>query len=211
MAVVFVIVQVAYFRLDYFADPGLRVLQAVLVLVAMVPVVALLRHSVSADPFKLGLLTTVALLGFGSMQFGSFHNDYFTRFRDHAGNFDTEGNTRAVWESVIARGVQRPVPAIYIADVGPYGFADLYWQFYAFKHDRGDLLNVTVAEKAFDPARAGQLPDASLIITSPSARMDETIDRMMAAGELADKTLITAPDDFSRFWILETRRQAARP
>ncbi len=88
-------------------------------------------------------VAAAALLGAVAIQFAYFGADFFTRYRAHAGHFDTEGNQRIVWEAVADEAARRDVPAIYMGSVGPYGFADLYWQFYATKRNRLDLLSRT--------------------------------------------------------------------
>jgi hypothetical protein len=164
---------------------------------------ALLAKSATAR-VGLGQLTIVALFGVASIQFAYFYVDYFTRYRVRSGNFDPEGNARVAWETLVDRARHRSVPAIYLGNVGPYGFSDLYWRFYAIKHNREDLLARTISEVEFEPDRVRTLPAASLVVTSPSLRTDSAIERMFNSGELRDKTLIRAPDGASSFWILET-------
>jgi hypothetical protein len=197
-------VQVAYFHINDFSDWRMRLVNALVVLAAAVVCAALLANSATAARFSLGQLTVAALFGLASLQFTYFYADYFTRYRDRAGNLEPEGNARVAWETVIERAGHRSVPAIDLSHVGPYGFADLYWTFYTIKSHREDLLARTTSHVEFEPDRIRKLPAASLVITSPSPGTDTAIERMLAAGELRDRTLVTAPDGTSTFWILET-------
>lgn len=200
--------QFAYFHIDFFRDYRWRLLHAIVVL-AVAAAAARLAKGLSGSRLALGPLTAAAMLGVVSIQFSYFYVDYFTHYRARSGNFEPEGNGRVAWEAVIDRAQQRSVPAIYLGSVGPYGFGDLYWSFYAIKHHREDLLTRTVSDVSFTPGRIRALPDASLVVTSPSPERDVTIDRMVAAGEVRSKTLVTAPDGVSRFWILETAARIA--
>ncbi len=195
-------VQFGYFHIDYFSDHRLRLLQTVLVLAtAGLAAARLSRHATMS---RMQLLAATLLFGLAALQFHHFYGDYFTRYRDRAGHFDTEGNARVAWERIITTAREREIPALYVAQVGPYGFADLYWEFYAHKYHREDLLQRTTTETMFSRERVRQLPAASLVVTSPSPQLNDTIDRMLADGEISSKTLLTAPDGFSRFWVLET-------
>jgi hypothetical protein len=197
------VLQFGYFHIDYFSDYRWRLIHASGLLAAVVAA-AWLANTLGRTRVALGQLTAVALLGVVSIQFAYFYVDYLTQYRVRSGNLEPEGNGRAAWETVIARARLRSVPAVYLGSVGPYGFGDLYWKFYTIKHHREDLLTRTVADVAFEPARVRNLPDMSLAVTSPSPETDHAIERMLAAGEIRDKTLVTAPDGASRFWILET-------
>lgn len=205
LVVAIVALQAAYFHVDYFLDPRWRLVHAVLVLAAAVASAALLLGSATA-PHRLASLAAAGMLGIAAIQSVHFEVDFFTRYRAHSGHFDTEGNGRVVWEAAIARAQARSVPAVYIAGAGPYGFSDLYWQFYLAKHQRTDLLPLSTAETAFDPERVRRLPDTSLVVTSPSPGTDAAIDQLMTDGSLRTRTLFTAPDGRSQFWLLETRR-----
>lgn len=202
-ALAIVTVQYAYFHIDYFPQGAGRSAQALLVLLGLAGTAILVGRT---GLQRLGPLATVAMVGLAVLQFAPFYADYFTRFRAHAGMFDTEGNGRIVWETAIARAQSQKVPAVYMADVGPYGFADLYWQFYTVKHNRTDLLPLSTAELMFDPERVRNLPDSSFVVTSPSSGTNAAIEQLTAAGALRSRTLLTAPDGRSQFWLLETHR-----
>src|SRR5439155_14083085 len=135
--------------IDNFADYRLRLVHAIVVLAAGVGV-AVLANSLTAARFRLGQLSAVALLGLAALQFTHFYVDYFTRYRVRSGNLDPEGYARVAWETVIERARLRSVPAIYVGQVGPYGFGDLYWTFYAIKHHREDLLTRTISDAVFE-------------------------------------------------------------
>ncbi len=205
LVVVIVALQTAYFHVDYFDDQRWRLPHTLLILAAAVVAAALSLGNTIATP-RLATLAAAAMLGIAALQSAYFEVDFFTRYRAHSGHFDTEGNSRIVWEAALARANERAVPAFYLAAVGPYGFADLYWQFYTTKHNRTDLLSLSTAESTFDPERVRHLPDTSLVVTSPSPVTDAAIDQLMAAGNLRSKALLTAPDGRSQFWLLETRR-----
>ena len=91
-----------------------------------------------------------------------------------------------------------------MGSVGPYGFADLYWQFYATKRDRLDLCNARSRtsrsiSNGFVPYQA-----MSLVVTSPTSEIDEAIARLIAARAVRSRTLLVAPDGRSKFWLIET-------
>ena len=153
-------------------------------------VTALLMKRGTFERAGFAWLAAAGMLGVASLQFGSFHHDYFTRYRAHAGNFDTEGNTRVVWEAVIDEAGRRDIPQIYFGSVGPYGFCDLYWQFYAIKRHREDLLSRTIAEVTLNFERLAALPPSSLVITGPSPATDEAIVRMMTTHQLRSQRLL---------------------
>ena len=115
---------------------ALRSIHALSIFGAAAIVTALLMKRGTFERAGFAWLAAAGMLGVASLQFGSFHHDYFTRYRAHAGNFDTDGNTRVVWEAVIDEAGRRDIPQIYFGSVGPYGFSDLYWQFYAIKRHR---------------------------------------------------------------------------
>jgi 4-amino-4-deoxy-L-arabinose transferase-like glycosyltransferase len=210
MAATIVVTQIAYFHVDYFADGRIRLIHAAAILVLAVAGAALFATSSAAPSLRLGRLTAVALLGLASIQFTYFYADYLTRYRARSGNGEPEGYTGVVWETVIERARLRSVPEIYLGNVGPYGFGDLYWTFFAIKHHRQDLLARTVSNPEFEPDRVRNLPPASLVITSPSPQTDTIIDRMLTSGELGGKTLVAAPDGLSTFWVLETGGRTSR-
>ena len=195
---------VAYFYIDGFVDGRLRLIHAAVVVATTAASGALLARTTGRTRAVLGQLTVVAVLAIVSIQFAYFSIDYFTRYRDRSGNLEPEGNARVVWETVIAQAAHRSIPAVHLAQVGPYGFSDLYWTFYAIKHNRQDLLARTTSDVELRPDGLASLPDGSLVVTGFSPQSDAVIDRLLASGALRHKTLVTAPDNRSTFWILET-------
>jgi hypothetical protein len=203
LAFALIALQAAYFHVSYFTDPGLRTAHAFAVIAGTALVVALTMRSNSFVSAIRGL-AAAGLVGAVTIQFAYFAADFFTRYRAHAGHFDTEGNQRIVWEAVVDEATRRQVPALYMGGVGPYGFADLYWQFYATKHDRLDLLSRTRAELNLDLERVRALPPSSLVVTSPSPEIDAALTRLTTAGEVRSQKLLVAPDGRSKFWLIET-------
>jgi 4-amino-4-deoxy-L-arabinose transferase-like glycosyltransferase len=212
-AVAIVAIQFAYFHIDYFSRFGLRFVHSAAILAVAVAGAMVVAKSSAAARVGLGYLSVIAVAGAASLQFAYFYGDYFTRYRDRSGALDPEGNARVAWELVIERARHRSIPALYLGGIGPYGFGDLYWTFYAIKHDRLDLLARTISDVGLEADRIRHLPDASLVVTSPSPERDRLIAGMVSAGTLRDRTLVSAPDGASKFWILETgaRAEAVRP
>jgi 4-amino-4-deoxy-L-arabinose transferase-like glycosyltransferase len=196
--------QLAYFHIDRFGDDRVRLIQAVMVLAITAGCGALIANATAGARVVRGGLTVVALLAIVTIQFSYFSIDYFTRYRDGSNNLEPEGNARVVWEALLERARHRPLPAVYLAHVGPYGFSDLYWTFYATKHHREDLLARTTTDVEFRPDSIANLPDHSLAVTSPSPEADAAIDRLLASGVVRHKTLMTAANERSMYWILET-------
>jgi hypothetical protein len=139
------------------------------------------------------------------VQFGYFYVDYFTGY-PMRNVVTTVGNGRLAWENVIEQARERPVPAIFMGRIGPYGDSGLYWRFYLLKHHREDLLARTIEDQPFERARLRQLPTGSLLVASPSTEVDRVVEQMEAAGEIKrndGNNLIRAPDGTPLFWILE--------
>ena len=203
LAIGMLLVQFAYFRADLFAAPLARSVQAVAVFGSFA---ALAWWATSAESVSrmLGAVASAAMVGMVAIQFAYFYGDYFTHYRAHSGHFDTEGNQRIVWEAVVDEAASRPVPAVYFGSVGPYGFADLYWQFYAIKHGRQDLLGRSSGDLELRSDRIEALPAGSLVVTSPAPAIDAAITRLREAGVISDARLLTAPDGRSTFWLLRT-------
>ena len=202
LAFALIAVQAAYFHISYFTE-HLRTAHAFAVVAGTALVVTLTMRSGSFMSALSGL-ATAGLLGAVTLQFAYFGADFFTRYRAHSGRFDTEGNQRIVWEAVADEATRRQVPAIYMGSVGPYGFADLYWQFYATKRNRLDLLSRTTADLTLDLEKVRALPPSSLVVTSPSPQIDDALARLTTAGEVRSRKLLVAPDGRSKFWLIET-------
>jgi hypothetical protein len=199
-----VVLQLAYFYVDYSTDYRLRFVHVSAVLVSAVALAAVLS-GMAPDPRTFARLGVVALCAAACVQFGYFYVDYFTGYQVRNAA-STEGNVRIVWEQVIAETRDRPVPAIFLGTIGSYGGAGLYWRFYLITHNREDLLARTIEGQPFERNRIRQLPSGSLLITSPSVQVDRTIEQMEAAGEVrrdGRNSLIRAPDGTPLFWVLE--------
>ena len=203
-ALLMAVVQFAYFRADLFTAYLARSGQAIAVFAAFAAVSVLAGRAGSTSKL-LAWTCAAAFAGLVTIQFGYFYGDYFTQYRAHAGHFDTEGNQRTVWEAVVKEADAGDVPAIYFGSVGPYGFADLYWQFYAIKHGRPDLLTRSAGDLDLRIDRIEGLPAGSLVVTSPAPAIDAAITRLQASGVLAQANRLTAPDGRSTFWLLRTR------
>ena len=54
--------------------------------------------------------------------------------------------------------------------------------------------------------RVAALAPGSFVIVNPSARNEQTIDRLTATGDLKRDQLLKAPDGTPMFWILERTR-----
>jgi 4-amino-4-deoxy-L-arabinose transferase-like glycosyltransferase len=208
-ALAVVATEAMYFYIDASTVPAVRLLHTLAILALVIITTAMFERARTSEALGLGHLAAFAVLGLAAIQFASVGRDYFTQYRVHSGNGEPEGYARVAWERVIERARDR-VPAVYLGQVGPYGFADLYWTFYALQYHREDLIAHTTSDNAFDPARLRALPGGSIAVASPSPAIDGVVASLQAAGELRDRTLVTAPDGRSRFWVLETREKRDR-
>lgn len=199
-------VQVAYFYVDLFSNPGLRFIHVAAIVTAAVGLAAWSKAGVSSAN-RLGPLTAVGLLGLVALQFVYFYSDYFTSFQAR-GSGTAVGNVRLALETALDRAGDRPVPAIYLARVrneSP-GLGSLYARFYLIKKQRADLIDRTVEGDqymGFEVDRVSALPPGSLVIVNPSNRNERIIDEMTAAGDLKRDTLLKTADGTPMFWILE--------
>lgn len=194
--------ELTYFFLDYFADYRLRFVHAAIVLV-MTVAVAMLVRGVNGLRLGRGPIAIAGLFGIMAIQFTLLYSDYFTDSQVR-GSADEEGNAKIPFEAVIDRTRARPVPTIYLGQIGPYGSGELYWKFYLLKHHREDLLEHTVSDRTFKPERIRTLPGGSLVVTSHTGTIDSTIDDLMTRGQLKNRELLRAPNGAPIFWILET-------
>lgn len=200
-----VVLQLAYFYVDQATDYRVRFVHVSAVLVLAFALAAVLS-GVTPDRRTFARLGAVALFATACVQFGYFYVDYFTGYQVRTAA-TTAGNVRVVWEQVIEQARQRPVPAIFLGKISPYGDAGLYWRFYLIKHNREDLLARTIEGQPFERDRIRQLPGGSLLVASPSADVDRTIEQMEAAGEVTrdGRSLVRAPDGTPLFWVVERR------
>lgn len=193
--------QLAYFYIDHFTDYRMRFLQSTAVLAAVVGV-AMLQKGAAIGRAALGQIAFAGMLAVASIQFTYFYADYFTAFRVF-GSGESEGNVRIAWDAAVERAGDRPVPAVYLGKIGPYGFGDLFWTFNVIRDNRQDILARTIPDLEFKPDRIRSLPTGSIVITSRSTEIDQAIDRMEAVGELERRELLNAPDGTPVYWILE--------
>jgi len=202
------VVQVAYFYVDLFANPLLRFLHVALIVVGAAAVAAWWKTDASTN--RLGPLTAVGLLGLAALQFGYFYKDYFTNFQAR-GSGAAVGNVRIALETTLDRVGERPVPGIYLARLrneSP-GLGATYAKFYLLKKHRPDLVDRTAEGDDYmglEVERVAALAPGSLVIVNPSARNERTIDRLTATGDLKRDQLLKAPDGTPMFWILERTR-----
>ena len=201
--VVLVVIQIAYFRVDYFAGDGARLVHVAAVLLATVWLVVQLGHHV--DRRHLAAVTTAAVLTVASLQFAYFYVYYLTSYQQH---FSPDGSVRAVMERVIERAGDRPAATVYFWNFGHPGLDDWYWRFYTTKHHRESLAARTI--RGEEPVAAAvdrirNLPEGSLVVTRPSNDLDRAIDRMRGAGYVEETEILRTSDGRPVFWILERR------
>jgi len=196
-----VIVQLAYFRIGGFGDYRVRATAVALVAIAAVGLAMAVRNSVQTRRM-FGELAIGGLVGLAAIQFASFAADYHGDYR--ARNVDPEGSVRFAFDAALEQRRGRDVSAVYLGNVAPYGAAPLYWQFYAVKHRRGDLLPRTIMANEFDRERVRALPADSLVITRSTNDVDAAIAAMMRGGELRPADRLPGHDGAPPFWIVET-------
>jgi 4-amino-4-deoxy-L-arabinose transferase-like glycosyltransferase len=204
--VVALCVQVAYFFVDFFANPVLRYMHVTAIVATAVGLAAWSKDD-ERTTSRLGPLTAVGLLGLAALQFGFFYSDYFTGFQAR-GSGTAVGNVRLALETAIDRAGNRPVPGLYLARVrneSP-GLGNLFAKFYLIKKQREDLIDRTVEGDdymGFEIDRVSALPPGSLVIVNPSSRNETNVDRLVASGDLVRHELLKTPDGTPMFWVLE--------
>jgi hypothetical protein len=195
-----VVLQLAYYYVDFFTDFRPRAVMVLLVFALGVGVAALAGSGESTTA-RLGPIATAGLLVVGLMQFAPFYADYLGGFR--ARGAGVSGTERELFDAVIERTRTANVPAIYLG--WPYHLGDLYWRFYQVRAHREDLEARTIPDLDFKPDRIATLPRGSLVITTPSPNIDRAIDDLTTRGVLDPKrTLLRDIDGVPAFWILET-------
>ena len=199
-SLVLALTQAAYYYIDHFPDFPHRFIQAAAVLLGAVGL-ARLRTSTVAGRLTLGQIAAAAVFVVASIQFAYFYVDYVAGFPGHPVKADVEG-TRVAFETTLVRARNRAVPAVYLANVGTFG--EMYWRFYAFKHDRPDLVSRTIADVEFTQNRVPDLPVGSVAVVGRSIEADTTIDRMVADRQLKADA-VNAPDGTPLFWMLERK------
>src|SRR5262249_14381833 len=137
-----------------------------------------------------------------AVQFTSFAADYYGDFR--ARGVDPEGSVRFAFDAALERSSGRDLPAVYMGNVAPYGATPLYWQFYAVKHRREDLLPRTIMANESDRERVRNLPAGSLVITRSTTDVDAAVAAMMGSGDLRPADKLAGHDGAPPFWVVET-------
>jgi len=196
--VLLVDVQLGYFAIDTFTDYRLRFVHVAGVLGAAGALAGLVRTAGDAR-LGAGRISTAGLIGIAAIQFAIFFADYFTDFRAR-GSGERDGNERVAYEAVLDRARTQPVAAVYLG--WPSALESLYWQFYATKHHREDLLERTIPALDFNVDQIRALPQGSLVVTRPSRQVDAAINDLEAAGHVERRDLLTTPDGTRAFWIL---------
>jgi hypothetical protein len=187
--------QLLYFGIDVFTDYRLRFVQGTLLLALVVAVAALVRrHHIGVSQ-----IATAGFIGIAVIQFTIFYADHVGR---HGGRIsgESEGSERIAFEAVIDHARGQSIPAVYLGWSG--ALTPLYWRFYAIKHHREDLLPRLIPAGEFNGEQIRRLPDGSVVVAKPSEQVDRQIDRMLAAGELAGRERLLAPDGTEAFWIM---------
>lgn len=207
-----VVIQLAYFHIDYFGDYRARYLHASAVTLAVIGLALLLR-GVAVARLRLGQFATIALVGVASIQFTYFYVDYFVGYRLRRSS-EMEGNVRVAYETLLEHRSSLSVPAVYLSHKMEFAWLrDLYWRFYLLKHDRQDLLPRTInaeSSEGLDGARIHTLPAGTVVVTSASRETNTAIDQLVSAGELKRDTLVRAADGVPIFWILEKSSDSGR-
>jgi hypothetical protein len=176
------------------AAPPLIVLGLVLIAVASI-----------ADRLRGGQLVTVLLLALVPAQFALFYHDYFHDYRRRTA-IVYSGNIRGVFEEVIRRDSASRVPAVYIGEIGGYGYGPLYWRFYQIKQRHEDIGARAIEAYYFNKDAIMKLPAGSLVVTAAGdAATDAVIDAMVNDGQFK-KTIVSEPDGTPTYQILERVR-----
>ena len=152
-----------------------------------------------AGRFELGRIATAAALALAALQFVQFWVAFVSGVDLHRQN-SVGYAQRVVFETVIARVHHRPVPAMYLVNLGP--FAELYWKFYGLKHERADLGSHVVVDDILAPERFSQLPPGSIAIVGSADPADPAV-AQMRRSERVTADLIGGHGSEPAFWVLE--------
>jgi 4-amino-4-deoxy-L-arabinose transferase-like glycosyltransferase len=133
---------------------------------AMVPIAAFVATRGVAYLASRGTVaarTAAAVLLVGSVwQFQLFYRDYFTGYRERSAPW-FDRNRGGAMEAVLARADD--ASAIYVSDTIP--MVKYFWQFYAIKHGRPDLIDrVVYFDRGFNPETA---PAGSVLMSEIDA------------------------------------------
>ena len=163
---------------------------------------ALLGAAAIADRVRGGQLAVMVLLALVPVQFALFYYDYFHDYRRRTA-IVYSGNIRGVFEEVIRRDESARIPAVYIGEIGGFGYGPLYWRFYLIKERHEELGARAIEAYYFNRDAVMKLPARSLVVTSAGdAATDAVIDGLVQRGEFK-KSLVTEPDGTPTYQILE--------
>ena len=164
--------------------------------------IVLLVAASIADRVRGGQLAVLVLLALVPVQFALFYYDYFHDYRRRTA-IVYSGNIRGVFEEVIRRDESARVPAVYIGEIGGFGYGPLYWRFYLIKERHEELGARAIEAYYFNKDAVMKLPARSLVVTSAGdGATDAVIDAMIKDGQFT-KTIVTEPDGTPTYQILE--------
>lgn len=201
-----VVIQFAYFHIDFFDDGWARYFQTAAVFVSL-GALAMIVGGMATTRARLGQFAIAALLGLCAMQFAGFYRDYFDGYQRRRAS-DQEGKVSLAYEAVL-RPRSEPITAVYLAFPMESTFlGDLYWRFYLLKHHRPELQALTVhaGPAGLEPERVAGLPAGALVISGVSPEAQRVVDQLVLAGTVRRDELITAADAVPVFWILQRTR-----
>jgi 4-amino-4-deoxy-L-arabinose transferase-like glycosyltransferase len=127
----------------------------------------------------------IGLVAVMPLQFALFRSDYFHDYRVRAAYW-LGGNMRGAFETLLDCAKRVDPPAIYMMTLRSTGgladgrnpYLSAYWQFYATKHGREDLLART---RPFDAAAVDTMAPHSLVLGNEGDRL---ADSLVASGRL---------------------------
>lgn len=138
----------------------------------------------------------VVLLALVAVEFSSFRRDYFSDYRNRSGVW-FGGNIRGGLEALVQGERERPSSAVYISNRIP--FVDAYWEFYAVKLGREDLLKRTIY---YDPGTVEtQLAAAKGLMLTPMH--EQETERIVGAAGWHLLQVITEPNGTASFTVYE--------
>lgn len=208
--VALVVIQLAYFYIDYFDNGWARYLQTAGVFVLLTAVVIVVRSMATARA-RLGQFAITALLGLAAIQFTGFYRDYFDGYQRRRAS-EQEGSVSLAYEAIL-RPRSEPITAVYLGFPMESAFLrDLYWRFYLLKYQRPELQTLTVhaGPSGLEAERVTGLPAGALVIAGVSPEARRIVDQLLSAGTVRLDTLVTAADDVPVFWILQRAHDRSR-
>ena len=138
----------------------------------------------------------VVLLALVAFEFGSFRRDYFSDYRNRSGVW-FGGNIRGGLEALVQRERERPSSTVYVSNRIP--FVDAYWEFYAVKLGREDLLKRTIDD---DPGAAEtELAAEGGLVLTPMH--EQETQRLVGARGWHLVSVIAEPNGTASFMVYE--------